>query len=152
MSSKPMISLGASSKNRLWELLGAHGAGPRVCEPGLEPQLTPNRTFLSPNGSPCHHFGHPDRGSACFFGADLARGVPPPQSQLFFPTMCDPETHFLVRKNRRRPRPRVTRAWGPHGAPSGPSGALNLPQKGSILAQKSIKHQKWSESGPYGSV
>ena len=57
---------------------------PRVCWLGPEPQGTPNHTFLSPNGSPWHHLGPGDRAQGQNFGANLARGVPPPQSQLFF--------------------------------------------------------------------
>ena len=57
---------------------------PRVCWLGPEPQGTPNHTFLSPNGSPWHHLGPGDRAQGQNFGANLARGVPPPQSQFFF--------------------------------------------------------------------
>ena len=58
--------------------------GPKVCERGREPKGTPKPTFLPPNGSPWHHLGLGDRDPAQNCGADLARGVPPPQSQLFF--------------------------------------------------------------------
>ena len=57
---------------------------PSVCELGPEPQGTPQATFLAPIGSPSSHFSHSRRHSAQNFGADLARGVPPPQSQFFF--------------------------------------------------------------------
>ena len=63
---------------------------PRVCWLGLEPQGTPNHTFLSPNGSPWHHLGPGDRAQGQNFAANLARGVPPPQSQLFFFTILEP--------------------------------------------------------------
>ena len=57
---------------------------PRVCEPGPEPQPTPNHPNLAPNGSPSHHFQHPPHPRTQNFEPDLAVIVPPPQSQLFF--------------------------------------------------------------------
>ena len=55
---------------------------PRVCEPGPEPHPTAKHPNLPPNGSPSHFFLHPKRGPTQNFAADLAVGVPPPQSQL----------------------------------------------------------------------
>ena len=51
---------------------------------GPEPQGIPRATFLAPIGSPYGNFSHFRSHPAQNFGADLARGVPPPQSQLFF--------------------------------------------------------------------
>ena len=47
--------------------------GPKDVLAGPGTQGTPNHTFLSPNGSPSHHFGHPRRGFAQNSAADLAR-------------------------------------------------------------------------------
>ena len=58
-------------------------AARRVCWLGLEPQGTPNQTFLLPNGSPSNRFGHFWRQNAQNSGPDLAVGVPGPESQLF---------------------------------------------------------------------
>ena len=62
--------------------LGAQG-GPRPCKLGPEPQSTQNYPKLSQNGSRKKILRHSDRAFAQNFGADPARGVPPPQSQLF---------------------------------------------------------------------
>ena len=68
---------------------------PRVCWLGPEPQGTPNHTFLSPNESPWHHLGPGDRARGQNFGANLGRGVPPPQSQLFLFTILEPRNAEL---------------------------------------------------------
>ena len=68
---------------------------PRACERGPGPQWTPHHTFLSPNGSPWHHLGLWDREPTQNFGANLARGVPPPQSQLLF-TVLEPKNAELL--------------------------------------------------------
>ena len=57
----------------------------RVGAPGPDPPPTPPHTNLSPNRPPSHHSLHPKQGPTQNFAADLAVGVPPPQSQLFFP-------------------------------------------------------------------
>ena len=111
--------------------LGPHPPGPRVCERGPEPQGTPNHTFLSPNGSPWHHLGHGDRDPTQNSGADLARGVPPPQSQLFFDHFgaqkC-PNVNFCeLFEIQTAPSQRIWGPmgplWGPCGPPWGPWGA-----------------------------
>ena len=63
----------------------------RVCWLGRESHGTPKPIFLPPNGSPCHHFGHGDRAQTQNCGAVLTRGVPPPQSQLFFDPFWTPK-------------------------------------------------------------
>ena len=93
---------------------------PRVCWLGPEPQGTPNHTFLSPNGSPWHHLGPGDRARGQNFAANLARGVPPPQSQLFFhhfgAKKC-PNVNFCEFFENGLPQP--GRIWAPRG-PLGP--------------------------------
>ena len=56
----------------------------QVCWLGLEPQGTPNHTFLPPNGSPSHHLGLQNWDLAQNSGPDLAVGVPGPESELCF--------------------------------------------------------------------
>ena len=106
---------------------------PRVCELGPEPQGTPKTTFLAPIGSPygrCLHFRHH---IAQNFGADLARGVPPPQSRRFFstildvlfwemPKICEKTLEYCLVTANFRPAGRPAGALGPYGAPWGPWG------------------------------
>ena len=95
---------------------------PRVCEPGPEPQGTQNYTFLAPNGSPCHHLGHGDRQNPQNCGADLTRGVPPPQSQLFLIHFGPPKwrnANLGGKENLRR----TPGELGAPGAPWAPWGA-----------------------------
>ena len=125
--------------------------GPRVCWLGPEPQGTPNHTILSPNGSLWHHLGPGDQAQGQNFAANLAMGVPPPQSQLFFhqfgANKCPnaivadffenglPQPGRIWAHARHGSRaPRVTHATaharprGPMGTPWGPMG----PTKGGV--------------------
>ena len=139
-----MISLGASSKNRLWDPLGDPGDTP--WNPPLEPKGVrarpgtprhPQATFLAPIGSPSGHFSHFRRHSAQNFGADLARGPTPSISLLFFTFFGIFFWKCRFWAGKKRPceatPPRSNRAWksqppeGPKG-PKGAQGALKGPK------------------------
>ena len=83
----PPRKCGLAGQGLAWDL----AQWPRVCWLSPEPQGTPKPTFLPPNGSPCHHFGYGDRAQAQNCGAVLTRGVPPPQSRLFFDPFLTPK-------------------------------------------------------------
>ena len=132
----------------------ALGLGPKGVRARPGTPTDAKSTFFSPNGSPWHHFGQPDRGSACFFGPDLARGGPAPSISTFFGDMFDPKTNCLARKNRRRPRRRVTRAWGPmgpHGGRWGPMGAPWGPH-GAPWGPMGPHGALWGPLGPLGAL
>ena len=83
----PPQKWGLAGQGLAWDL----AEWPRVCWLSPEPQGTPKPTFLPPNGSPCHHFGHGDRAQTQNCGAVLTRGVPPPQSRFFFDPFLTPK-------------------------------------------------------------
>ena len=136
---------------------------PRVCWLGPEPQGTPNHNFLSPNGSPWHHhLGPGDRARGQNFAANLARGVPPPQSQLFFShhfgaKKC-PKVNFCEISETGLPQPgriwaharhgsrapQVTHATA-HARPRGPRGP-----KGAQGGPMGPHGAPWGPSGPQG--
>ena len=78
-----------------------------MCEPGPGTPGDPTSHLLPPNGTPSHHLGHRDRGSAQNFSPEAGVGVPPPQSQRFLPirTHKCQDVSFLEQKNgHQRPR------------------------------------------------
>ena len=101
--------------------------GPRVCWLGPEHQGIPNHTFLSPNGSPWHHLGLGDREPTQNFGANLASGGPPPQSQLLFSPFWNQKCQNVnVCRISENGLPQPGRIWAPMG-PMGPKGPMGAP-------------------------